>query len=364
MRHYGAIAIENETITMESKQALNEFLDLIRESDATFHDPDLALDEQGKIDGYQHFFHLLQLAVDFYLFNDPLRPQWMPLANGNRRIYGDNVDAVYYFTQVRGDQEYIIRGQRFDSCYLSFTLYGGDPRGELADRVSLSVNHRDIEFDEDGRFEIRLTPNPRGVNQFKIDTDSVSLFTREYFFDRPASTESVLHIENVAPQPKAVPLDDAQLARRIRTMANFFQGTTWVAPLPVEFPINEFLPPFEFDAEQGGWGTVDNIYCMCRFRVRQDQFLKISFRSPQACYWGLQTWNFLMQSTNSADYPVCLNKRTIVPEADGSYVVCLSSRPTSKNWISTAGYREGVIFCRWLLSEAMPETPKAELCAW
>ena len=58
---------------MESKQALNEFLDLIRESDATFHDPDLALDEQGKIDGYQHFFHLLQLAVDFYLFNDPLR---------------------------------------------------------------------------------------------------------------------------------------------------------------------------------------------------------------------------------------------------------------------------------------------------
>ena len=94
---------------MESKQALNEFLDLIRESDYTFLDPDMALDEQGKVDGYQHFFHLLQLAVDFYLFNDPLRPQWMPLANANRRIYGDNVDAVYYFTQVRGDQEYIIR---------------------------------------------------------------------------------------------------------------------------------------------------------------------------------------------------------------------------------------------------------------
>ena len=349
---------------MESKQALNEFLDLIRESDATFLDPDMALDEQGKVDGYQHYFHLLQLAVDFYLFNDPLRPQWMPLANRNRRIYGDNVDAVYYFTQVRGDQEYVIRGQRFDSCYLSFTLYGGDPHGELADRVSLSVNHRDIRFDEEGRFEIRLTPNPGDANQFRIDPDSVTLFSREYFFDRPSSTESILQIENSAPQPKALPLDDAQLARRIRTMANFFQGTTWVAPLPVEFPINEFLPPFEFDAEQGGWGTVDNIYCMCRFRLREDQYLKIRFRSPEACYWGLQTWNFFMQSTNSVDYPVCLNKRNIVPEADGSYEVCLSSRPATKNWISTAGYSEGIVFCRWLLSEAMPETPEAELRTW
>ena len=146
-------------------------------------------------------------------------------------------------------------------------------------------------------------------------------------------------------------------------MANFFQGTTWVAPLPVDFPINEFLPPFEFDAEQG-LGTVDNIYCMCRFRLQEDQYLKISFRSPDACYWGLQTWNFLMQSTNSADYPVCLNKQTIVPEPDGSYEVCLSSRPAPKNWISTAGYSEGIVFCRWLLSEGMPETPEAELCTW
>ena len=32
--------------------------------------------------------------------------------------------------------------------------------------------------------------------------------------------------------------------------------------------------------------------------------------------------------------------------------------------LRTAGYNEGIVFCRWLLSEAMPETPKAELGAW
>ena len=31
--------------------------------------------------------------------------------------------------------------------------------------------------------------------------------------------------------------------------------------------------------------------------------------------------------------------------------------PGMPNWIETAGHREGVVFCRWLQSEAMPEQP-------
>ena len=288
----------------------------------------------------------------------------MPLADECRKLYGDNVDAVYYFSQVRGDQQYVISGQRFDSCYLSFCLYGGDPNGELADRVTLNVNHRDITFADDGTFEVLLTPNPAGPNEFPIDPDSVTLFTREYFFDRPASRESVLSIRNVSSQPPALPLDDAELARRIRNMAMFFQCTTWMAPLPVEFPVNEFCPPFEFDADQGGWGTVDNIYCFCRFRLQEHQYLKISFASTEACYWGFQTWNYLMQSTNYVDFPVCINRASAASEPDGDYVIYLSRRPAPKNWISTAGYEEGILFARWLLAESMPETPKVEVGEW
>lgn len=349
---------------MESREALEEFLDVIRNADQTFLDPEKELDEQGKVDGYQHMFHLMQVTVDFYLHNDPLRPKLMPLTDQCRKLYGDNVDAVYYFSQVRGDQEYVISGQRFDSCYLSFCLYGGDPNGELADRVSLNVNHRDIEFDEDGSFELKLTQDPQGKNEFRIDADSVSLFTREYFFDRQSSHESILSIRNVSPQPPALPLNDEQLARRIRNMAMFFQCTTWIAPLPVEFPINEFCPPFEFDAEQGGWGTVDNIYCFSRFRLQEDEYLKIRFTSPEACYWGMQTWNYLMQSTNFEDFPVCINKEQAVASEDGSYEIFLSHRPAPRNWISTAGYSEGILFARWLLSEAIPETPTIEVAKW
>ncbi len=346
----------------KSKAALGHFLEVIRNAENTFLNPEKVIDEQGRVDGYHHIFHLLRTSIDFYLFNDPLRPDFMLLADTHHKGIGDNVDSVYYFTQVRGDQEYVIRGKRFDSCYLSFCLYGGSPDGELSERVTQNVNHTDIEFEADGSFEIKFTPDPKGKNEFMLDGDAVTLFTREYFFDRPGSTESELSIENTKKYNPPKPLDDDELARRIRVMATFFEQTTWIAPLPVDFPLNDFLPPFAFEADQGGWGTVDNTYCFGRFRLEENQYLKIRFTSPECCYWGIQTWNFLMQSTDYKNYKVCINKGTAKANDDGSYTVYLSHQPMEvDNWISTAAYNEAIIFCRWLLAEEMPEQPTVEL---
>jgi len=273
----------------KSKAALEQFLGVIKNADNTFLDPEKTIDEQGKIDGYHHIFHLLRTSIDFYLFNDPLRPDFMLLATPYHKVIGDNVDAVYYFTQVRGDQEYIIKGKRYDSCYLSFTLYGGSPDGELCDRVTNSINHTQIEFEADGSFEIKFTSNPQGKNEFMLDKDAVTLFTREYFFDRFTSKESDLNIINTIPHDIAGPLSDEELAHRIKIMSTFFEQTTWIAPLPVEFPLNDFLPPFPFEADQGGWGTVDNIYCFGRYRLEENQYLKIHFTSPPCCDWGIHT---------------------------------------------------------------------------
>lgn len=350
-------------MTYKSKTALLNFLETIKNADATFLDPDKVIDEQGRVDGYNHLFHLLRTTIDFYLFNDPLRPSLMLLSNEHHKILGDNVDAVYYFTQLRSDQEYIIKGKRFDSCYLSFSLYGGEPGGEIVDRVSNNINHTQIEFETDGSFEIKLTSNPKGKNEFKLDEDTVNMFTREYFFDRFNSKESELSIENITPQELPKPLSDEELASRINVMTTFFEQSTWIAPLPVDFPENDFLEPFPFEYDQGGWGTVDNTYCFGRFKLEENQYLKIRFTTPNCCYWGIQTWNFLMQSMDYKNYKVCINKGNSVPNTDGSYTVYISHKKMEvDNWISTAGYKEAIIFCRWLLAEELPVQPTVELC--
>ena len=347
---------------MKSKAALDQFLTIIKEADQTFLDPDKGLDHQGKVDGYGHLFHLMRTAIDFFLFNDPLDPALMLLSTEHHKILGDNVDAVYYFTQLRADQEYEISGKRYDSCYLSFCTYGGLPDGSIVDRVANNINHRQIEFENDGSFKIKLTPNPQGKNEFKLHEDVVNMFTREYFFDRFNSTESELHIKNLTPQTKRIPLSDEALAERIKVMSTFFEQMTWIAPLPVEFPMNDFLAPFEFDADQGSWGTIDNIYCFGRYHLKENQYLKINFTSPECCYWGIQTWNYLMQSTDYKNHKVSINSGQAKPNADGSYTIYLSHQPLEQeNWISTAGYQEAIMFCRWLLSEELPKQPTVEL---
>lgn len=345
----------------KSKQALEAFLEVIKNTDTTFLDPDKNLDHQAHVDGYQHIFHLLKSSVEFYLFNDPLRPKLMRLADENHKLLGDNVDSVYFFTQLQADQEYIIRGKRFNSCYLSFAVYGGEPDGELPEIVTQNINHRDIDFKEDGTFEIKLTQNPNGKNEFRLHDNSVSLFTREYFFDPKTAIESVLEITNTKVPAVTGPLNDDELALKINRMKTFFDQTTWIAPLPVDFPENDFLPPFPFEADQGGWGTVDNIYCFGKFNLQENQYLKIRFTSPECCYWGIQTWNFLMQSTDFKNFKVGVNKGNAIPNEDGSYTVYLSHREMQEdNWISTAGYKEAIIFCRWLLSESIPDQPTVE----
>ena len=350
---------------MKSKEALNDFLEVIKNADNTFLDPDKGLDEQGHVDGYNHFFHLLRTGIDFFLFNDPLRPTLMLLSTEHHKILGDNVDAVYYFTQLRSDQEYLIKGKRFDSCYLSFSTYGGLPDGSIVDRVAVNINHNDIQFEKDGSFEIKLTPSPHGVNEFKLHQDVVNMFTREYFFDRLNSTESELSIENITQQEELKPLDDEALAARIKVMTTFFEQSTWIAPLPIEFPENDFLPPFEFEADQGGWGTVDNIYCFGKYSLEENEYLKIRFTSPKCCYWGIQTWNYLMQSMDYKNHKVGLNIGNTKAEEDGSYTIYLSHKPMEKdNWISTANYKEAIIFCRWLLAEELPEKPTVEVLSF
>ena len=289
----------------------------------------------------------------------------MWLASEQHKILGDNVDAVYYFSQLRADQEYEIKGKRFDSCYLSFCTYGGVPDGSLVERVANNINHKQIEFDSDGSFTIKLTPNPQGKNEFKLHDDVVNLLTREYFFDRKNSTECEMVITNISPKQTRTPLSDEALADRISVMSTFFEQMTWIAPLPVEFPMNDFLPPFEFDADQGGMGTIDNIYCFGRYHLKENQYLKIEFSSPDCCYWGVQTWNYLMQSTDYKNHQVSINSGQAKPNPDGTYTIYLSHRPMGKdNWISTAGYKEAIMFCRWLLAEELPEQPTVELCTF
>ena len=349
----------------ESGRAFRELLDLLREADGTFTSGDRGpLDALGVVEGYRHLTHLLSYGFDLYLEADAERPAFTSLAAPTRKILGDNVDSIYHFAALRGDRAYRIHGRRGNAVYLAFCVYGGPPAGEWSERVVGNVSQRDLAFDPDGGFELLLTPEPRPAGArswMKLEPDAVYVVVRQYFTDPRNAAPATLAIEAVPPVPPPPPLDDAALARRLRAVATFIKETLVVVPLPA-LPPNLVGPAMPWSPYVRGWGTPDNVYALGAFCLEPDEALVITGAIPPCTYWGVQTWNRYMQSLDYRYHRVSLNREQAVLEPDGSFRVVLAHRdPGVANWVGTAGHREGLVFCRWLQADSIPDQPTSEV---
>lgn len=347
----------------KTNDAFITLLDSLRELPETFTDEFKGLSAQSQVQGYRHLAHLLAYGFELYLESDPLRPALLPLARPTQKILGDNTDSVYCFTQARGDQRYRIWGNRGDACYLSFCVYAGEPDGSWSDGLAANINHTQIHFASDGSFEIFLGPDaPDAPNHFRIGPRAVCIISREYYFDRQSDRMAALQIENQNDVEAPAPETDEGLAGKLEAVHNFVSQTTAMIPPPASEEPNELGDPFGFEPDGMGWGTPDNIYAMGTFRLTDDDVLVIEGRSPTCCYWGVQTWNPYLQSFDSRYHQVSRNSRQVRYNPDGSWTIYVSKRdPGAGNWVGTAGHDEGIVFCRWLLSEAPPEKPSTRV---
>jgi len=350
----------------QSGAAFRDLLELLRDADRTFLEgPRAQTDPVSAVAGYRHLTHLLGYAFELYLEGDPLRPAFTPLASPTRKILGDNVDSLYHFAPLRGDRAYRIRGRRGDEVYLAFCVYGGKPDGQWSQRVVANRSQRDLRIAPDGRFELVLSPDPpdAGEGDFvRLEPDAVCVIARQYFSDPRAARPAAFSIEALDPAPPPQPFDDAQLAARLRAVATFVRETLAITPIPAPPVANVLGPPAAWSPNVPGWGTPDNVYALGVLDLPADRALVVEGRSPQCTYWGVQVWNRYMQSLDYRHHRVSLNHDQVDLEPDGSFrVVVAHDDPGIPNWISTAGHRHGIVFCRWLQAETLPEAPTSRV---
>jgi hypothetical protein len=348
--------------------AFRALLDVLRDADASFlAGPRAVTDAVTIAEGYRHLSHLLMYAFDLYLEGDPQRPCFTPLASPTRKILGDNVDSRYFFAAIDGTRPYRIRGRRGNDVYLSFCIYGGTPDGAWSERIVANVSQRDIIFDDDGSFDLVLSPDtpPAGaVNHVTLAPDAVCVISREYYSDIENAQRAQFVIEPLQAIAPPAPLTDDRLAARLRAVTTFVRETLNFAPIPPLPMVNALLPPMPWSPTVRGWGTPDNIYALGTFELEPDQALVITGRSPRCIYWGMQLWNRYMQSLDYRYHRVSINHAQAVLEGDGSWRLVIAHRhPGVPNWLDTAGHREGLFFCRWLQAEDFPEQPMCTLVA-
>ena len=353
------------TRTYQTTEAFHELMDVVCGAERHFLEgPRAATDEASVVEGYRWITQILQVALDCYLWGDSSRPTLVSIVGPTKKWGGDNADAYYHYTAIDPDRTYRIRGVRGDAAYMSISVYGGPNDGRWSNRAVCVLNDRDMEFSNDGSFEIVVSPNePSGPgNWMKLEPDAVALVTRDYLTD-PLNDRQVswaIETDDAPPPPRT---SDADTACRFRNAANFLRDLLNIFPLAYdESKLNTVDEPYAQPRVTYGWAATDAAYGMGFFDIGEDEVLLLEGRSPDCAFWNVCLWNPYLQTYDYRYEQVTLNGGQVQYENDGSWRLAIAPQdPGIPNWLSTAGHSRGLIWFRWFLAESVPERPHARV---
>jgi hypothetical protein len=355
---------------LASRRAFHELLDLLREVGDTHFGPQRGvIEEVTGAEGYRFLLHLLAAGVEHHLEGDPERPMFTRVVSPQRKLLGDNPDAIYYWTRVSGSRSYRIRGNTSGAAYTSFTVHGRDPAGGSMERVISDASDRDLEIAADGGYEIVLSPDPGPGNRLRLEPDATAVITRHYFErEHPVEADPDVHVALRIdplddPGPPA-PWSDAAMADRLRAVAAYVRGNTLGMPAPGEAPAYPFvsrvpnvLPrPASFGASGAATlGAVDLHYAMAPYLLAPDEALLMEGRLPECRFANVMLWNMHMQTLEYRHRSTSRNRRQLRTAADGGFRVVVAHRdPGVPNWLDTEGHRLGTVFWRFVLPSSPP----------
>ena len=344
--------------TYESTAAFKELMAYVTDLDKAFLEGDRAVpDGPSVIEGYKWILTMLQVGADCYMWADTGRPKFVDIVGRYKKWGGDNSDAYYKFFPIDPKRTYKVSGKTGDAVYLGLAVYGGPDDGRYSERIVGSLNSTEMHIEEDGTFEIMVSPEPHEGNWIKLEDDAVCALTRDYMEDAVNGQAAQWSVEAIDP-PKMPTITDADLAKRLRAVLNFIKEQEAYTPLPDFGEQNAFQEPFPVPEETYGWAAGDASYAMGSFKLADDEALIIEGRSPKCAFWNMCLWNEFLHTFNyDYDYArVTINKAQTRYNPDGSFTLVVSEQnPGHPNWIWTQGRKEGRLWGRWFLPEHTPE---------
>ena len=354
---HGIVPVPDGT---EAAQAFAELMRTMQRKTALFGDPSWGLRNDDTIaEGRLMLLHMLNHALDVHLGADPARPVFQSWLGPQKKLLGDNPNAVYYDTAVDARYRYRIVGNISGATYTSFSV-------ELAkaatEGLGATLNDAQMAIADDGSYEITVSAErPETGNWLRLDPNAVSITTRHYYetehdVGRDPRFAVDLRIEPLHEPGAAALPTDASVTSGIRRVTRWLERNInpplaerapgWVSQAP-----NAFTRPAVDDARKAiNYAAVDNVYAMARWRLGPDQALVIKGRYPDCRFANVVLWNDYLQTLPFRYRQISLNRKQTVLEPDGSFRVILAHRdPGRPNWLDTGGRPEGVVFWRFLL---------------
>nr|MCS5575731.1 hypothetical protein [Pseudomonadales bacterium] len=139
--------------------AFEEFQRGQKETLALMQQHPLFADPQMQAEAYRGVLYATVGSIRTVALMDHAYPRFMRSVDWSAKSGLDNPDNNYYFSLIRDDEDYIVRGNRGTSRNLIFQLVVGQPGvREAGSSTNVSVlDARDMKIGEDGTFEILVS---------------------------------------------------------------------------------------------------------------------------------------------------------------------------------------------------------------
>ena len=159
----------------ETAEAMNELIEVLSRKDASFDDFAWRLfgDDDTLAEARLMLLHTLNHALDVWLGADPARPAFRRWHFPDKKLFGDNPDAIYYETPVSAEHSYRIKGNTDDATYTSFSVELTKKPGDRIGKLGATLNDTELEIDSDGSYEIIASATAQEGNWLELAPDAV-----------------------------------------------------------------------------------------------------------------------------------------------------------------------------------------------
>ena len=324
-------------------------------------------DEQERIGGYRHVLRALAKGLEAEVRQDPDYP-YFRILDWWLREGGDNPDQRYAFSPIRGGESYRVWGDLGSATRVELQIYAGRPWDGTGKSAGY-LTFEEIELNEDGSFEIWVTPEERAGNWLRNPPEGTTLFARHIYANWDDAPTGDIHIDRVGFEGQRRPPEtEEELAAKIRAASLMF-GTTarnWPAFVQRRYvgggPKNTVRPPLDtyaFGGARGRW--MSGGY----FELGDGEALLVRMPPTSAHYQGIQLADMWMASLEHGNQVSSLTTEQSVASDDGAYwYVIANEEPGHANWLDAGTLRRGTIMIRWdgVQDQLEPDQyPSAEL---
>jgi len=348
-------------------KAWEDFCDRLKTAGAALVYSGAPKDVFQQTEGIRYLTRLTRAALEAYVeYGDPAFPVLRSMVHETVKMGADNPDNYYMNAQISGLYEYKITGCRNTVDYIGFFTRNGNygTTGGMAPCGALEG--KDLKLNEDGSFEIILSPSPKGQNWLKTEAETTILIVRQTFYDRENETPADLKIENLDGRLSPDPINATRLDEGLQTAALFVAGAPvlfarWAAGFQKH---TNRLPQFDPGTSNAAGGDENIIYYHSHWKLDPEEALIIEVQPPDCENWNFQLNNYWMESLDYRYFNISINKHTAHYEKNQSVrVIVAHENPGQSNWINTCKHPEGTMCWRWyrLRNGAQPVEPTCHI---